>query len=230
MEECSLQFLISSHLLHLPSLSTDCEIMWAKLIISASPLYIAAYYRPHINDEYSLTQLDLSLHQLNETTNNPTILLSGNFNLPGIDWSENLVKHSSPFKAIHEYSLEILQDHGLQQPVIFSTCNFNTLGLVSSNKPSTILNIQSIAGISDHDIVCFEVNANLVDHTRQIPRSIYMYNRANWNAPKEELYTLLVKHHFSGRASSLKPEKVLVLHQSYKEGKYQYTCTEMRWH
>ena len=126
--------------------------------------------------------------------NNPTILLTGDFNLPGIDWSENLVKHSSPFRAIHEYSLEILQDHGLQQLVTFPTCDFNTLDLVSSNKPSTILNIQSIAGISDHDIVCFEVNAK-VDHTRQIPRSIYMYNRANWNALKEERYTLLTSDH-----------------------------------
>ena len=171
MEECSWQFLISSHLLiylKLLSARTARSYIWAKLIISGSPLYIAAYYRPHINDEYSLTQLDLSLHQLNETTNNPTILLTGDFNLPGIDWSENLVKHSSPFRAIHEYSLEILQDHGLQQLVTFPTRYFNTLDLVSSNKPSTILNIQSIAGISDHDIVCFEVNAK-VDHIRQIP-------------------------------------------------------------
>ena len=74
--------------------------------------------------------------------------------------------------TIHN-ALEILQDHGLQQLVTFPTRDFNTLDLVSSNKPSTILNVQSIAGISDHDIVCFEVNAK-ADHTRQIPQSIYM--------------------------------------------------------
>ena len=102
--------------------------------------------------------------------NNPTILLTGDFNLPGIDWSESLVKHSSSFREIHEYSLEILQDHGLQQLVMitFPTCDFNTLDLVSSNKPSTILNIQSIAGISDHDIVCFEVNAKVVPNKSHI--------------------------------------------------------------
>ena len=57
----------------LPSLTTDCEIIWAKLCIAGSPAYVAAYYRPHISDEYSLTQLDLSLHKLNESINNPLI-------------------------------------------------------------------------------------------------------------------------------------------------------------
>ena len=174
----------------LPSLTTDCEIMWAKLCIAGSPAYVAAYYRPHISDEYSLTQLDLSLHKLNESINNPLILLTGDFNLPGIDWSENIVEHSSPFRALHEYSLEILQDHGLQQLVTFPTRKSNTLDLVSTNRPSFVLNIHSSAGLSDHDIICFEISAK-VELTKQIPRSIYMYNKANWNALKEELTILL---------------------------------------
>jgi len=32
----------------LPSLSTDCEIVWTKLNITGYPMYIASYYRPHI--------------------------------------------------------------------------------------------------------------------------------------------------------------------------------------
>ena len=47
-----------------------------------------------------------------------------------------------------------------------------------------------MAGIGDHDIIHFKVNTKL-EQTRQIPRSIYKYNRANWNALKEELHTLL---------------------------------------
>jgi len=175
----------------LPFLNTDCEIIWAKLCITGSPVHVAAYYRPHISDEHSLIQLDLSLHKLQECSNNPIILLTGDFNLPGIEWSENIIKHSSPFKALHEFSLEILQDHGLQQLVTFPTRESNTLDLVSTNRPSSVLNIHSSTGISDHDIICFEV-ATKVQSTKQIPRSIYMYNKANWNALKEELTTLLV--------------------------------------
>ena len=51
----------------LPSFGADCEIVWAKLNITRSPMYIAAYYRPHISDDYSLIQLDLSLQKLKET-------------------------------------------------------------------------------------------------------------------------------------------------------------------
>ena len=58
-------------------------------------MYIAAYNRPHVSDEYTLTQLDLSLHSVHEITNNPTIVLTGDFNLSGIDWSEYLIKHGS---------------------------------------------------------------------------------------------------------------------------------------
>jgi len=32
----------------LPSLSTDCEIVWAKLNITGSPMYIASYYRSYM--------------------------------------------------------------------------------------------------------------------------------------------------------------------------------------
>jgi len=39
----------------LPSLNTDYEIVWAKLNIAGSPMYIASYYRSHISDNHSLT-------------------------------------------------------------------------------------------------------------------------------------------------------------------------------
>jgi len=55
----------------LPSLSTDCEIVWAKLNITGSLMYTASYYRPHISDDHSLAQLDLSLYKLKETAKMP---------------------------------------------------------------------------------------------------------------------------------------------------------------
>jgi len=121
---CYVTNLVSS--VELLSLSTDCEIVWAKFNIIGSPIYIAAYYRLHVDDSYSLAQLDLSLHKQNEMNNNATVLLTGDFNLPGIDWTECFVKSGSPYKAIHEKSLEILLDHGLQQLADFPTHQMNT--------------------------------------------------------------------------------------------------------
>ena len=99
--------------------------------------------------------------------------------MPGIDWSGSLVvKHDLSYKAIHEHSLEILQDHGLQKLVTFPTRQVNMLDLVATNKPSSIINIQSLAGVSDHDIVLFEVRSQ-VEMIEQPQRTIYMYDRAN---------------------------------------------------
>ena len=122
------------------------------------------------------------------------IILTGGFHLPGIDWSESLVKHNSSYKAIHEHSLDILHNHGLQQLVTFPTRQVNTLDLVATNKPSTIINIQSSAGVSDHDMVLFEVRSQ-VKMIEQPSRTIYMYDRANWDALREELHVALTTDH-----------------------------------
>ena len=131
---------------------------------------------------------------MKETIRNATIILTGGFNLPGIDWSESLVKHDSSYKVIHEHSLEILHDHGLQQLVTFPTRQMNTLDLVATNKPSSIITIQSLAGVSDHDMFFFEVRSQ-VKTIKQPPRSIYMYDRANWDALREELHVALTIDH-----------------------------------
>ena len=87
--------------------------------------------------------------------------------------------------------LEILHEYTLQQLVDFPTRLLNTLDLVATNKPSSVLNIRRMAGVSDHDIVLFEVMSK-GKLTKQPPRTIYMYDRANLNALREELYTLLM--------------------------------------
>jgi len=109
--------------------------------------------------------------------------------LPGIDWSANLVKSDSSYKAIHEYSLEILHDHALQQLLDFPTHLLNTLDLVATNKPSSVFGIHKMAGISDYNIVLFEIMTK-VKLNKQSTRIIYMYGRANLTALKEELHIL----------------------------------------
>ena len=122
------------------------------------------------------------------------VILTGDFNLPGTNWSESLVKHDSSYKAIHEHSLEILHGHGLQQLVTFPTLQVNTLDLVATNKPSSIINIQSSADVSDHDMVPFDVRSQ-VTMIEQPPRTIYMYHRANWDVLREELHVALTTDH-----------------------------------
>ena len=51
-------------------------------------------------------------------------------------------------------------------------------------------NIHSTAGVSEHDTTVFEVMSR-IELTKQPPRTIYMYDRANWDALREEQHTLL---------------------------------------
>ena len=44
--------------------------------------------------------------------------------------------------------------------------------------------------MSEHDTIVFEVMSR-IKLTKQPPRTIYMYNRASWDALREELHTLL---------------------------------------
>ena len=53
----------------LPDLQTSCEILWVKLNFqNCRDLYLEAFYRPHVSDQFSLEQLNNSLNKL---TNQP---------------------------------------------------------------------------------------------------------------------------------------------------------------
>ena len=47
-------------------------------------LYLKAFYRSHVSDQFSLEKLNNLLNKLTSYTNNPIIWLSGNFNSPDI--------------------------------------------------------------------------------------------------------------------------------------------------
>ena len=71
-------------------LETNCEILWCKFNMAGSKtLHVAAYYRPHENDEESLTELQRSLSKLDHMH---MAVIGGDFNLPGWDWNTRQVK------------------------------------------------------------------------------------------------------------------------------------------
>ena len=131
---------------------TDCKIKWAKLkVASGKNLYIASYYRPHVNDEGSLMQLELSLSKV--PRNNSHIWIAGDMNLPGINWPSQSLKTPCPSPAQHTLFLNILTDHGLTQVIDKPKREKNVLDLMAVNNPTLLNPIEIIPGIADHDIV-----------------------------------------------------------------------------
>ena len=73
----------------LPDLKTDCNATWAKITIKGvRSIYVSSFYKPHENDEKSLSELWKSIKKI--PSNSMTWIL-GDFNMPDIDWSNESV-------------------------------------------------------------------------------------------------------------------------------------------
>ena len=117
----------------LQDLQTSCEILWVKLDIpTCKDLYLGAFYRPHSSDLPSLEQLNDSLNKLMNSTRDPTIWLSGDFNAPDISWQVPSVLPGSSNFNTHQLLIDISQHHGLSQMVTEPTRLNNALDLFSN--------------------------------------------------------------------------------------------------
>jgi hypothetical protein len=68
----------------------------------------------------------------------------------------------------------------------------NTLDLILTNNPSTFMRTETIPGISDHDTVFAEIDI-ATKRKIQKPRSIPLYNEANWENIKKGMASTLEK-------------------------------------
>ena len=148
------------------SLETNCEVLWCSLeLASSKTLLIGAYYRPHENDADSLAELELSLTRVSM---NHTILLAGDFNLPGWKWAEKAVADCS-YPVLHRHFGEMLDDKGLTQLIEEPTRQENTLYLVMiTNNPTLFTEISVVPGISDHDCPLVHINTR-ISKRRPVP-------------------------------------------------------------
>ena len=63
---------INSH--EMTELQTDCELLWTQFTIgNSNKLFVGAHYRPHIGDQCSIDELNLSLQRLDKATKNAEI-------------------------------------------------------------------------------------------------------------------------------------------------------------
>ena len=128
------------------SLMLDTEIVWAKLYNSNNkPIYLCSFYRPPDSNVYPITQLSEPLYKLcSNQVIPPTILLAGEFNLPGIQWVEGCGQiHSNPSYGLEvNHSLvDTINDDNLEQLVNEPTRGANILDLLFSSHPSFISSI-----------------------------------------------------------------------------------------
>ena len=151
---CVTKWLISDPV---PELETDCEILWVKRnLVGVNSLLVGAFYRPHMQDDKAIEQLNLSLQGLNRS--NATVWLAGDFNAPHINWSIPGVIQGFPQATIHKELLKVIQDNGLENVVLEPTRGKNILDLFLTNHPSKVNQVEIMLQISDYSTVFVEVN------------------------------------------------------------------------
>ncbi|CAG2224567.1 KRAB [Mytilus edulis] len=127
---------------HVSELDTDCKLIWTKITPTGNKTtYLGGYYRPPSDKGESLEHLSTSLNRICNISS-ANIMLSGDFNLGNIDWSNLSVIPSKPDPSLHQHLLDILQDHNLTQKLYFRDHRYrkimpSTKASVSSNKAKT---------------------------------------------------------------------------------------------
>jgi hypothetical protein len=164
-----------------PEFDSDAEVTWASIEFAKNGcLYLGSYYRPpnsrnvaldHIQD--SLSKILAKHHKL------PNIILAGDCNFPDIDW-ENILTTNVKTQAEHNHFINFLNENGLKQLTkeITRPKSGNILDLVMTTNEDLVENITVEPGISDHNLVLFDINMT-PRLQKKPPRKIYKYSKAD---------------------------------------------------
>ena len=165
---------------------TDGEGLWVKTNFAGQPsLYLGAFYRPNQRPEH-LDSLSESLATLNNTRHK-NILLTGDFNLPYMNWDTPCHVSGQPGAMEHEKCLDIFHDSGLENVVKGATHDLgSTLDLLVTNNPTAVNRIEILPPFSDHNPVFTEI-ALSAKRAKQKPRIVPAYKRASWDRIKAAL-------------------------------------------
>ena len=167
----------------------DGEIVCAKISIAkSSPLYVCAYYRPPSDTENSLDSLNLALEELEEIVEkNPRtcVIVGGDFNAPGINWSDMTTKPDASLKGMCSRLIGILSTFSLSQLQTEPTRQNAVLDLFCTNKPGLVKNISLTPGISDHDgVIVVDMSLKAIINKKP-QRKIPLWSKADWKSIKE---------------------------------------------
>ena len=166
-------------------LETDCEVMFCRFNIAGSKtLHVGAFYRPDVTDSTSLAKLDDSINRIPKSH---CLVVGGDFNLPGFEWFEYgpQLKTGASNVGEHERLVEIMFDHGLTQHICDVTRvdpyhgTENTLDLLFTNRPGSVIAARVVPGVSDHDAPVVEMDLKPIRVFKK-PHDVPQYKSADW--------------------------------------------------
>lgn len=143
---------ISCQLLDVPLIG-ELEAMVVKVLINNSSYLLANCYKPHITDIHLLPLLENFFKFLVKKNN--SVVLAGDFNLPGINWRIPI----APPTFKQDLFLEMFHKFGFYQKVNEPTRLDNLLDLILINEPSLVQDLLVMPPMAncDHNVISFSV-------------------------------------------------------------------------
>ena len=110
-----------------------------------------------------------SLQQIRSQFPGAKIILGGDLNCPGVDWSTGTLTESHISLTLRDTLITAMDDCLMQQVVTFPTRGSNILDLCFTTDPDLVQSCQPFPGISDHDTVLlkFELRTSYIFDTSQ---------------------------------------------------------------
>ena len=164
---------------HQIDIETNAEFVVAKIVNGNQNIVVAAFYRTPVNDDNYMRELTSTISNLCQSNPGAAVWISGDANLPDIEWSTHSIRPSPRYKiSINEAFIDLLDRTGLEQMIDFPTRGDSILDIILTNRPSLINSCSGLPALSDHDVVFADINARAI-RRKPVRRKILLWNRAD---------------------------------------------------
>ena len=137
-----------------------------------------------------LLLLQSTLYNLQQSLVSPNIIIGGDFNLPSVTWSDDgasITPSPTYGRELNDLFLDLINDANLEQMVQQPTRQKNILDLVLSSHPDMISNVDVVPGMSDHEIIVFDINLHSCILPKQITHSVYLYHKGDLDSVRQDM-------------------------------------------
>ena len=160
------------------------------LFVGRRPLFIGSFYRPPNDNPESLIRLHQEVSKLTERTTLPNIILTGDFNMPHINWETSTINkgNNKPQYGLQPnlQLLELINTNVLIQMQLSPSRGDNILDLVLATLPDQITKVETVPGMSDHEAISVTLGIAKM-YKRKKPRTVYLYKRGDMHGLRDAL-------------------------------------------
>ncbi|XP_072022866.1 uncharacterized protein [Amphiura filiformis] len=144
-------------------------------------------FKPPSRDTTPILSLEKDLEKIFKQEHVPKVILTGDFNLPSIDWGTYSLDDNPQYGlAVNEAMLDLVNKFNLERKVLEPTRLDNILDLILTTVPECVKDVMVIPGMSDHEAVTAECDTNIQTNKKK-PRAVHIYRKANIEGIEKEL-------------------------------------------